>query len=587
VRFNAVAKSAGTARIQMRVSVGKEVDAFEDAIPVVVHVSPETVASYGSAKPDAKETIEIPANVVPGVGGLHVELASTAMVGLSEGAQYLVEYPYGCAEQKSSKVLALTLVSELGQAFDLPGIDAKRGKEFAQAGIRELEQFQCGDGGFSFWAGQCDMVSPYLTANVVNVLHRAKSLGYSVNADMLARAYTYLDQQLAQTPPTNAAYMPAYTSWQAFAVKVLAEGGKNADSHINRVYTYVDRMPVFAIAFLTDALVAKKEKSARLDDLHRRLTNAIKPEGGFAHVEELRDPYLEYYWSSNVRTTAIVLGTLVRHGENEELVTRIVRWLMRARKGERWSNTQENAWALSSLIDYYRKYESEVPDFTGVVSFGQEQLAREQFKGRTSDARSRDFSMEQLLAKAPAGTQVPVTFRAEGTGSLFYLMRLRYARTALGREPMNAGFAISRTYRVQGAKADATSFKAGDLINVTLRVRATKERQFVAVTDPIPAGTEPVEAAFATTASALVQQQVSESSSTWRWWERNGWDHVERHDDRVNVFATRLAEGEHTFTYLVRATTAGTFTTAPTRAEEMYEPEVFGRAGTVTVEVKP
>jgi alpha-2-macroglobulin len=58
---------------------------------------------------------------VPGFGGLHVELSSTALVGLGEGARYLVEYPYGCAEQKASRALALLLAADLGDAFTLPG----------------------------------------------------------------------------------------------------------------------------------------------------------------------------------------------------------------------------------------------------------------------------------------------------------------------------------------------------------------------------------------------------------------------------------------------------------------------------------
>ncbi|MEA2338042.1 MAG: alpha-2-macroglobulin [Thermoanaerobaculia bacterium] len=62
---------------------------------------------------------------------------------------------------------------------------------------------------------------------------------------------------------------------------------------------------------------------------------------------------------------------------------------------------------------------------------------------------------------------------------------------------------------------------------------------------------------------------------------------MERHDDRVNLFATRLGEGMHEFTYMLRATTAGTFITAPMSAEEMYEPEVFGRTASEVVEVKP
>ena len=53
--------------------------------------------------------------------------------------------------------------------------------------------------------------------------------------------------------------MPAYTAWQAFAVKVLVEGGRNQDSHITRLYGYLDRMPVFGLAYLADAMVAKGE----------------------------------------------------------------------------------------------------------------------------------------------------------------------------------------------------------------------------------------------------------------------------------------------------------------------------------------
>ena len=121
---------------------------------------------------------------------------------------------------------------------------------------------------------------------------------------------------------------------------------------------------------------------------------------------------------------------------------------------------------------------------------------------------------------------------------------------------------------------------------MTLHIRNSKERRFVAVTDPIPAGTEPVETSFATTADALLEEQMRNEDYGWQWWRRGGFDYFERHDDRVNVFATRLGEGEHDYTYLLRATTAGVFIAAPAHAEEMYEPEVFGRTATTVIEVK-
>jgi uncharacterized protein YfaS (alpha-2-macroglobulin family) len=82
-------------------------------------------------------------------------------------------------------------------------------------------------------------------------------------------------------------------------------------------------------------------------------------------------------------------------------------------------------------------------------------------------------------------------------------------------------------------------------------------------------------------------ERGSEEMADWEsWWRAGGFDHVERHDDRIQLFATRLSEGVHTFSYIARATTAGTFRTAPARAEEMYTPEVFGRTATTTIEIK-
>jgi uncharacterized protein YfaS (alpha-2-macroglobulin family) len=121
-----------------------------------------------------------------------------------------------------------------------------------------------------------------------------------------------------------------------------------------------------------------------------------------------------------------------------------------------------------------------------------------------------------------------------------------------------------------------------------LKLTNTKERRWVAVTDPLPAGLEPVESWFATTATDLRRDNMYEGGEARDWtalWRRGGYDFIERHDDRVNLFATRLSEGTHVFSYLARATTAGTFNVAPTHAEEMYEPEVFGRSKGEIVEV--
>jgi alpha-2-macroglobulin len=601
VRFDAVGRAVGSARMQMTVRMGSEADAFEDTIPVQVMVSPETVAAYGEAREDAAasvETLTVPAGVVPGYGGLSVELASTAMVGLGEGARYLVEYPYGCAEQKASRALALLLAADLGDAFTLPGMDTAKMRPAVQETLKELDRFQCDGGGFAYWPGNCLSVSPYLTAYVLHVFKAAVDLDYDVDRGVRERAYSYMEQQLASPPPTNDGWWPAYTAWQAFAVKVLVEGGRNQDSNLTRLYGFRDRMPVFALAYLHDALVARGEAAGpRVGELRRRMMNAILPEGGSAHVEELSDPYLLWFWNSNVRSTAIVLDSLVRVQAEDAPIRQLVRWLMAARKNGRWGNTQENAHAMAALVRYYRVYESEVPDFTAVVRLGEEELARSTFRGRSTEAAKAEIPMARVAA-APPGATRPLTFAREGTGTLFFSTRLRYAVDAAFQDGLDAGFHIERAYEPfveDGARPAAATYQAGDLVRVTLRFTLTKERRFVAVTDPLPAGFEAVESWFATTARALAAQQDRQSNPDdfaddgydWgRWWRRGGFDHVERHDDRVQLFATRLSEGVHEFSYIARATTAGTFRTAPAHAEEMYEPEVFGRTATTVIEVR-
>src|SRR5262245_13050724 len=591
VRFDVVAKSIGRARIQTTVRIANESDAYEDSIPVQVTASPESVAAYGEAAPEAKQTVEIPKGVVPGFGGLHLELSSTALVGLGEGARYVVEYPYGCVEQRASRTFVLATAADLGDAFRLPGIDPRSLRTEVQKSLRELEKFQCPSGGFAFWPGACLTASPFLTSYVLQVYQAAMSLKYEVNAEVMRRGYDYLQDALAEPPPSNESWWPAYTAWKSFAVRTLVEGGRNQDSNINRLYTYLDRMPVFALAYLNDAMVMKGETGPRVTELRRRMSNAVLPEGGTAHVEELNDPYLLWFWNSNVRSTSLVLSSLVRAGASSTDVTPMVRWLVAARKNGRWGNTQENAIAMQALVSYYRKYESVAPNFTAAVRLGTDDLVRATFKGRSGEATTKDIPMA-ILARGDTATR-DLSLRRDGDGTLFYAARLTYAPDAVDLQSFDSGFHVERQYApvVDGkAGVPAKTFQAGDLVRVTLTFDLPKERRFVAVTDPVPAGFEPVESWFATTAADVAnetERQDGSSQPTWQdVWKRGTFDHVERRDDRVLLFATRLSEGRHEFSYVARATTAGLFVTAPARVEEMYEPEVLGRTATQTIEVK-
>jgi uncharacterized protein YfaS (alpha-2-macroglobulin family) len=148
-----------------------------------------------------------------------------------------------------------------------------------------------------------------------------------------------------------------------------------------------------------------------------------------------------------------------------------------------------------------------------------------------------------------------------------------------GGKPISNGFTITRTYATLQGTA-ATSFKAGDLLTVTLAIKADKDSKWIAVVDPLPAGLEVVNAKLA--AGGTNMQQPQQQPDDWasrrqRWMNSIAWDHEEIRDDRVLWFADNLSSGSYEMTYQARATIDGTFTAMPATIEAMYAPDQRAR----------
>jgi len=95
----------------------------------------------------------------PGVGAV-LALSPTALAGLQEGARFLLEYPYGCLEQRLSRMLPVISGAELTAAFGLGTVgDLKTG---FQSELDRLSDFQAPSGGFAYWTGP-SRADPYIT----------------------------------------------------------------------------------------------------------------------------------------------------------------------------------------------------------------------------------------------------------------------------------------------------------------------------------------------------------------------------------------------------------------------------------------
>jgi uncharacterized protein YfaS (alpha-2-macroglobulin family) len=73
---------------------------------------------------------------------------------------------------------------------------------------------------------------------------------------------------------------------------------------------------------------------------------------------------------------------------------------------------------------------------------------------------------------------------------------------------------------------------------------------------------------------------------SWFWYRANWYEHENLRDERVEAFGTEVWAGVHNYTYVARATTPGRYVVPPTKAEEMYAPETFGRSVSTRVIVE-
>ena len=586
VSFGAVGAAAGSARVTLSATLGSATDALQVPVTVARPLVRETTAAYGeTTAAGATERLTVVEGALRDRGGLTVELASTALVGLGEGVRYLSQYPYGCAEQKSSRALALLLASDLGGAFTLPDVKPADSRTSATSLLRSLSNHQCSDGGYGMWSGSCATGSPYLTAYVLHVMKIAQTLGVEVDARAIEEALDFLERD-ADRSSSESRWWPAWAVSQAYALKVLAEFGRTPGRGLDELIREADRLPLVALSHVADALAASRDKGPRYQDLIRRLTNAIRVNADRAHVEERDANELSWIWNTNVTSTAVALEGFARRKDNMTLAAPLARWLLAEQKNSRWNTTHDNALAFEALVKYYRVFEQDVPHMTAQVSVGSASIGGASFDGRSAEAQRIEVPMADLLKHAASPS---LSVSRAGTGRLFYTARVD-AFTPAPAAAADRGFQVERRYERHGkgaAGGPVTSFAAGDLIRVTVSLTLRGEGRYLALTDPLPAGFEPLDDWALTTASDLAARTRQMEAGDWQsHWYGGYFDHVEKHDDRVLAFATALAPGRHEFSYLVRATTAGTFEVSGASVEAMYAPDVTGRSAAATVTVR-
>ena len=594
VRFPATTDRAGKTNLQIG-AVGPDgaADAAEVNFPVWTPATTEAFATYGEIDDGTPvaQPVKPPGEVFPQFGGLEITTASTALSSLTDAFVYLVSYPYDCSEQVSSRLLGIAALRDVLWAFNAKGIpSAEVLKEQVKKDMDRLSMLQNYNGGFGFWPTSPD-TWPYISVHVAHAITRAKEKGYEVPEQMLNQSKAYL--------ANVESYIPGWYSEdckrmiRAYALYVRHRLGDTDTAKVQALIADaggVTKLPLEGMGWIYYVIAKEKNFAPQVAEIRKFLNNSITETAGNAHfVTSYAEDAGYVVLASDRRVDGILLEAMIHDQPKNDLIPKVARGLLAHRKRGQWGNTQDNCFVLLALDLYFQTYEKTTPDFVARVWLGQDFAGEQTFKGREVDDKSLKIPMAYLAEK---GDQV-LTLSKDGPGHLYYRLGMDYAPKSLKLDPADHGFAVERRYEGVDDPADVKQdadgtwrIKAGSKVRVNLTMVATARRYHVALVDPLPAGLEPMNPALAVTGTVPLDPSAQQSGGRYWYWQSTWYEHQNLRDERVEAFTSLLWEGVYNYTYVARATTPGAFVVPPTKAEEMYAPETFGRSASDKVIVE-
>lgn len=481
--------------------------------------------------------IEPSESFIKGTFNMTISLSGRPNVQLGSALQKLIDYPYGCVEQTSSRLLSLLYAGDVFADDRKEMIDS-----MVKAGIARLWSMQTRSGGLSYWPGSSE---PYLwgTAYAASCLLEAQNAGYEIDSQFTSELSKYLEEQLKNTGDDE-----IDINTKALICRVLAVFDAPPLGWMARLLEQKEKLDLAGTAHLAAAYDASGRKDNALALLPEQLPQSFGPTTTSGRL------------TSPVSQQAIMLSVLLEVNPDNPINAILARRLNENGQNNQWGSTLNNANVIAALSRYQVMTSAEDPNFSGTVSLDDKEVVQ--------------FNHKNTVSHKFVDINEPVTISSSGTGKMYIIA----SSEGLAREgliqPFDNGIHIERKWLDRhGNSIDTNSIHVGDLINVETSITAPAQTfDNIAIVDALPGGME-VENPRMATSSNTGDDQL------------NMPDHVEFLDDRVVLFCSANIQSQ-TFKYSLRVITAGEFSLPPIQASCMYEPSVasLGAEGKVIIE---
>jgi len=558
----AVSPDAESLKVGFRVQARDVADA-RDAVELAVPVKPARIVRRESIAGALPATGALPESTVPdnwrhATGTADLVVSTSPWLPVLDALPRLLDYPHGCDEQISARVLAYALMADL---LDTLPDGAERSAEYrrrVETGLAILARAQLPEGDMPYWPGS-QLANPFVTIQTAWAAAEAERSGFRVSSS-LAEGLAQALRRIVRREDR----MRVDPGLRAFALMVAATLTPDRKYRAEALDTYQQRDALGddGRAFLALALhrfgIMPEEKRQLLAEL------------GNAGTAE---PFAAASFASPARTTALrLLAHTEIAGADRTDADRAEqrRHFDELLAGSTNFSTQENLWLLLAFRAFLRAEGDSAPQLAAVPD------PRMQ---RSADGRAAGWygvplaELPPLLACAPA----------PGTTGGSYLLRATYRLDEPERRE-DRGFRLERIVRNltdSGRDGSAAApFALGDELLVTFRVFTERSQAYVAMEESLPAAFETVDPEYL---RLTLREKLDADAGE----NRASLSHWEKRDDRTLWYFDTVGAGTLAHSVVVRVTASGRFQWPGAFVSPMYDGRFSGTSEGTTIEVRP
>ena len=521
-------------------------DAVEITIPVQAPtiVRKESVAaSFNGPQFDARRAM--PEVWRRGRGHFTTTISTSPWLPQMSGLPVILEYPHGCFEQISTKLLGYSLLANvLAYLPDFQQRDAEY-RATLERGMKQYADSVQEDGTLPYWPGGN-------TGNGFVTCQALWSVNESVKADF--EPPSDLQEKLAGAVKKMVkGQVPASRFQKCFALFVLtqSENGDDYKNESQELYLHRNEGSDEDRALLAIALHQQNIMAHEQQQLLREIDKPIK-ERAFNPATFSSMTRAEAMRAFAFNVISPPTWTKQRKQQARERMSKLM-------DDAGSLSTQENLWLLLAFTSMIGA--ETTPELQPGQPARQPAAAVVSKNGRS--AAWVDHKMENDLV-----------IKGLNQSALTFLMQAEYSTSEVDTDRVDRGFRIERVVK---NLTDATRvgtpnapLKLGDQLLITYRLNTRKLQNFVALEDALPAGVEVVNPNLALVGKFYELPPPDPQDRLL------GLSYSEMRDRSALLYFDTVDPGSGTYSILARATAAGTFRWPATQVAPMYDSRFSG-----------